>query len=1227
MLKRHVKLKLTSELHVSCSPSNTTSLNWTPQAMDPVSALGLACSVMQVISFGLETISLCKQIYTDGHPDLSLAESGHHLEALGASITQQLNKCSQPLTARDMAFLKVAEQCARDAGALRAEVAYLAPKKAHELQATISATLRSLRHGRKLERLQGNLSKSQELLNTSMLESLCDRSQALAIQSSNGFASLDHSLQHFIRQYADGQIIVAEIIQSSSQALKVHVTDESTTTRREITAHISDNLADHRRGIENKIVSSTAKASENVSDKLEKQHNFELAAQEHRRKLDGIYNQRKRLVESLKWPDANARYNRLPDACPGTFDWVFDPAASSPHDRLITMHWRGLSVLQPDDSDYLQSALLTWLKSGENLFWISGKPGSGKSTFTKFIVGHPQTKKALNEWDDSTIIMSHFFWLPGSEMQKSISGMLCSLLHQALLYQSSTWDPDTNNLPHEDTLLSQFPQLSEKSSTSDWSVAELKQVLYSHLNSSMRYYCIFLDGLDEILPNDGPHSLLQILDELTLLSSVKLCVSSRPELIFENHFSQGPSLKMQDLTAPDIRNFAFAFFNTHTKLSTVQADQIIDRILYMADGVFLWAALMIESFKRGLSNGDTWNELHQRLETAPTDLMDLYRDMWSRLNDDKIIYRKTAALYISLLIKSKITACPLFDLRPHWPKFTVIDLMAASSSQAELHDLLELRPELPSSIIEENCLKTIRNLSVRCAGLLTIFNGNPFWVNSDMEGLHNTSSSSKSPSSTVIKYTNIGIDFTHRSAYDFLVDTKDGRSIWSDCDLSEFELLCQLIKGAVLRHRILKGPGGDKWAELKSDKHELIPELCTWLFDVTSTMPPAELEALLSMLTEFSINGDFTPPFNCKRMNVTRFNRPEEFLALLFPRFDTFVEAFIASYSERLTAENVWYILVDICCSSGVLNQDPPATSPSFPATIRTLLQRIEWYTESRDEDTSEFINEYAPVAHCELLCGMLKTWPLGQHRDIILDIITKLRIGCDSDRPLYMGVECTIDGLLKGELEIWDVPYHHDKTAVLQPLRQWQQWISSKTEPTSERQRVWTTRIFVWTAFFNFTRECKRDMRRIILEVNLSFAIDCVLWRHFGPEVRTSAHFVHQGSPKCRVVWTNNLSVGPEAAKHDDFLKLKDILCFGLMGDPSFPADQVPSSYDWSHTIWGRQPTTWTESEYFVFVWTNRNGEASQPPQSLWGPTPGREISSIQVDVSSIKSKGEDEG
>ncbi|KAI7487521.1 hypothetical protein KC351_g2585 [Hortaea werneckii] len=79
--------------------------------------------------------------------------------------------------------------------------------------------------------------------------------------------------------------------------------------------------------------------------------------------------------------------------------------------------------------------LLYFLSTEHGLFWIRGRPASGKSTLMKFLTDTRRTDDVMEEWatDHDITIASHYFWTPGSTMQKSQQGMLQSLVHQVLL--------------------------------------------------------------------------------------------------------------------------------------------------------------------------------------------------------------------------------------------------------------------------------------------------------------------------------------------------------------------------------------------------------------------------------------------------------------------------------------------------------------------------------------------------------------------------------------------------------------------------------------------------------------------------------------------------------------------------------------------------------------------------------------------------------------------------
>ena len=95
--------------------------------------------------------------------------------------------------------------------------------------------------------------------------------------------------------------------------------------------------------------------------------------------------------------------------------------------------------------------------------------------------------------------------------------------------------------------------LRRKDNIFDWSKEELQRVLLKVLAIRPYPSCLFIDGLDEVDPNEGQVELIKLLETLRAQPNVKLCVSSRPEPILQDSLKFYPKLRLQDLTEEDIR--------------------------------------------------------------------------------------------------------------------------------------------------------------------------------------------------------------------------------------------------------------------------------------------------------------------------------------------------------------------------------------------------------------------------------------------------------------------------------------------------------------------------------------------------------------------------------------------------------------------------------------------------------------------------------------------------
>ncbi|CAK7201154.1 hypothetical protein SEUCBS139899_003856 [Sporothrix eucalyptigena] len=311
-----------------------------------------------------------------------------------------------------------------------------------------------------------------------------------------------------------------------------------------------------------------------------------------------------RIVSSLNYASRPVRLDSVPRAHRDTFQWAFD------------------------------SRLAGWLRSGSGTFWVSGKPGSGKSTFMKFISKHPQTKELLTAWagsSDKLSVACHFFWIAGTPIQKSWPGLLQSLLFDIL-----------RGRPNLIAMVSPYRWAAAKAgrwqaAAEPWSVTELAATLHALATAADRVslkICLFIDGLDEY---DSNHDdFCDVLRDMARSRYIKLCLSSRPWPVFKRSFGGDgqESLDIHNLTQSDIRRFGRDQLQAHPRWAAAVSDEarrakaeLVDRIVTQADGVFLWAFFVTQSLREALSRGYEIKDLSQRVGELPSDLDRLFRHM------------------------------------------------------------------------------------------------------------------------------------------------------------------------------------------------------------------------------------------------------------------------------------------------------------------------------------------------------------------------------------------------------------------------------------------------------------------------------------------------------------------------------------------------------------------------------------------------------------------------
>ncbi|KAK3902737.1 hypothetical protein C8A05DRAFT_15235 [Staphylotrichum tortipilum] len=324
------------------------------------------------------------------------------------------------------------------------------------------------------------------------------------------------------------------------------------------------------------------------------------------------------IISSLGFESRTVRHGAISPAHRETFQWVFR-TKPKPEEQEAT-------VSNAADSREDTPNLLDWLKHGGGAFWVSGKPGSGKSTFMKFIADHPATRSALSHWAHPlpAVVASHYFWGSGTEMQRSLQGLL-----QTLLYDIFRHCPDLIRV----TCPSRWETEDQKPQP-PWTLTELRTVLEASSAQSQIAckFCFFVDGLDEF---DGEHiDFCETLIAMTDSPNLKLCVSSRPWNVFEDALGQEEARKIyiHELTKADIVRYAQDRLHQHPrwrllKLHPSRANRLIESIADKARGVFLWVTIVTRLLREGLTNDDTPADLRRRLESFPSDLEPFFKQI------------------------------------------------------------------------------------------------------------------------------------------------------------------------------------------------------------------------------------------------------------------------------------------------------------------------------------------------------------------------------------------------------------------------------------------------------------------------------------------------------------------------------------------------------------------------------------------------------------------------
>jgi hypothetical protein len=243
----------------------------------------------------------------------------------------------------------------------------------------------------------------------------------------------------------------------------------------------------------------------------------------------------------------------------------------------------------------------------------------------------------LESWSvpKKLVFISTFFWNSGDSLQMSLEGF-----YRAILFKTVKQCPELLQVlfPAVDDCSrkgnSPFSSLDENT---PFRISDLKAA-FQNLKKTKCFqnyrFCFFIDGLDEYKGDSVDYfAFAKSLKEMAECKDIKMVCTGRPYTEFLDTFSRRRgTIYLHELTRDDIRRFSRASLMSVLQDSGFDENReeyllLLNNIVDMSNGVFLWARLVVRSLVSGITHSDSPRDLHERLENIPKDLNGLFRRM------------------------------------------------------------------------------------------------------------------------------------------------------------------------------------------------------------------------------------------------------------------------------------------------------------------------------------------------------------------------------------------------------------------------------------------------------------------------------------------------------------------------------------------------------------------------------------------------------------------------
>ena len=326
-------------------------------------------------------------------------------------------------------------------------------------------------------------------------------------------------------------------------------------------------------------------------------------------------------IEWLSFPQYNAREKLITKAYPGTFSWVM-----------------GIDTFTE------------WVNSGEGVFLIRGKPGSGKSTLMKYLLRLTRDEVSHSLYHVFPVVVAFFFNTRGSALERTLGGFLRSSIIQILQQKGDLFTK----------IAVEYLKAYSERDLSKSTLIQMLETLVRQCTSTTKV-CFFIDAIDEC--DESVREQTIFLEGLIAISRdskipLHVCISGRPlpALAWLNGY---PELTLEDHTSVDISTYVSAKCDRLNSASDIQVyGKFQQDVITKAKGVFLWVVLVIEELLSGWETSSTITELRQRLSGIPDHLDDFFGRMLRKIPGSHVA--ETLAMFQCVIGAARPLTLPEF---------------------------------------------------------------------------------------------------------------------------------------------------------------------------------------------------------------------------------------------------------------------------------------------------------------------------------------------------------------------------------------------------------------------------------------------------------------------------------------------------------------------------------------------------------------------------------------